>query len=88
MFVASLWFALVFLLNAGEIWSLLEFYFREAATATDPQALMQSMSERAKLAGFSWVSFALWLVQKILQPLLGIAFVLLYFQSRIDDATE
>jgi hypothetical protein len=80
--IASLWFALVLLFNAGQIWSALDFYFREVATATDAQALMRSMSEHAKLAGFSWVNFALWLAQKILQPLLGIAFVLLYFDAK------
>jgi hypothetical protein len=88
VFVVSLWFAVVFLLNAAEIWSLFQFYLHEVATTTDPQALMQSMSEHAKLAGFSWMSFALWLVQKMLQPLLGIAFVLLYFQGRADNETE
>ncbi len=82
--IVSLWFALVLLLNAGDIWSLFAFYFREVATTTDPQALMQSMSKHAKLAEFSLTSFALWLVQKVLQPLVGIAFVLLYFQSKID----
>lgn len=87
VFLASLWFVAVLLLNAGQIWSALDFYFREAATATDPQALMQSMNEHAKSAGFSWMNFALWLVQKILQPLLGIAFVLLYFDSKIDMKT-
>lgn len=81
VWLASLWFALVLLFNAGQIWSALDFYFREVATATDAQALMRSMSEHAKLAGFSWVDFGLWLAQKILQPLLGIAFVLLYFDS-------
>jgi hypothetical protein len=80
--IASLWFALVLLFSAGQIWSALDFYFREVSTATDPQALMRSMSEHAKLAGFSWANFTLWLVQKILQPLLGIAFVLLYFDSK------
>jgi hypothetical protein len=87
VFLASLWFAVVLLLNAGQIWSAVDFYFREMATATDPQALLRSMSEHAKLAGFSWLNFTLWLVQKILQPLLGIAFVLLYFDS-IADSTE
>ena len=88
VFLASLWFAVVFLLNAGQIWSGLEFYFREVATTTDPQVLIRSLNEHAKLAGFSWTNLALWILQKILQPLLGIAFVLLYFDSKTDSETR
>jgi hypothetical protein len=86
VFLASLWFAFVLLFSAAQIWSAFDFYFREAATASDPQTLMRTMSEHAKaVTGFSWVNFAIWLVQKTLQPLLGIAFVLLYFDSKSDS---
>jgi uncharacterized protein DUF4339 len=83
--LASLWFTVVLVLSAGQVWSALELYFREMATATDPQALLQSMSEHAKAAGFNWVNFSLWLVQSVLRPLLGIAFVLLFFDSKQSD---
>lgn len=82
VFLASLWFGFVLLLNSGQLWSALHLYFQEVATTADPQVLLQSMREHAqKSAGFSSLTLGLWLVQKILQPLLGIAFVLLYFDS-------
>ena len=82
VFLASLWFALVLLFSANQISSALTFYFQEVVKATDAQALLQAMSEHAKTAGFSWLDLGFWLVQKLLQPLLGIAFVLLYLDNK------
>jgi len=51
-------------------------------TTQDPQTLLQKLTEAQQAHGFDVLSFALGIVQKILQPLVGIAFVLLYFGSR------
>lgn len=84
VFLASVWFALVLVLVLGPEWSLTERYFREMASVQDPQTLLQSLNEQSRTTGFNWWGFSLWLMQKILQPLLGIAFVLLYFDSKKD----
>jgi hypothetical protein len=80
VFLASFWFALVLVLNAGSEWSAMQHYFQALATTQDPQKLLQSLN--ASSPGFDLTRFALALVQAVLRPLLGIAFVLLYFNSR------
>ena len=79
VFLASLWFALVLVLNAGPEWSAMQHYFQVLATTQDPQKLLQSLN--ASSPGFDLTRFAFALVQAVLRPLLGIAFVLLYFNS-------
>jgi hypothetical protein len=86
--LASIWFAFVILLTIAVEWSTLTQYLREAMTTQDPQALLQSLAARSKAAGFNAIGFALNLLQTVLRPLLGIAFVLLYLQSRIDNEGE
>jgi hypothetical protein len=78
-FLASLWIALVILLNIGPEWSLMQRYFQTLATTQDPQALLQSLN--ANPPGFDVVHVTLAVLQAVLRPLLGIAFVLLYFAS-------
>lgn len=80
--LASFWFALIIVLNSGPEWSLMQQYFRALATTQDPQALLQSLNKSS--AGFDAVRVMLAVVQAVLRPLLGIAFVLLYFTSKID----
>ena len=53
-------------------------------TTHDPQALLQQMTEAQKASGFNVSAFALGVVEKILQPLVGIAFVVLYLDSKLD----
>jgi hypothetical protein len=53
-------------------------------TTQDPQALLQQMTETQKASGFNISAFALGVVEKILQPLVGIAFVILYLDSRLE----
>jgi hypothetical protein len=52
-------------------------------TTQDPQTLLQQLTEAQQAQGFNISAFALNVVQKILQPLLGIAFVVLYLDSKI-----
>jgi hypothetical protein len=65
---------------------MLKHYFNELMTTQDPQALLQKLTAAEQARGFNIFGFALGLLQRFLQPLLGIAFVLLYFDSRSGDA--
>jgi GYF domain 2 len=82
VFIASLWFAFVLAMALVSEWTTLQHSFNELMTTQDPQALLQKLSEAQQARGFDVSSFALGLLQKILQPLVGIAFVVLYIDSR------
>ena len=80
--IASIWFALVLVLQIGAEWHTIQHYFHELTTTQDPQALLQKITESQRAHGFDLFRFSLNALQRILQPLLGIAFVLLYFDSK------
>jgi hypothetical protein len=80
--IASIWFAFVLAITLGPEWSMLQHYFNELTITQDPQALVQKLTETQQTQGFDLSSFVLNLLQRILQPLLGIAFVLLYLDSK------
>jgi hypothetical protein len=82
VFIASLWFAFVLVVTLGPEWSTLLNYFNKMMTTQDPQALLEKIATTQQAHGFDILSFALGILRKILQPLLGIAFVLLYFDSK------
>jgi hypothetical protein len=88
--IASIWFAFVLMLQIGAEWHTIQQYFHELTTTQDPQALLQKVTESQRAQGFNLLSLSLNVLQRILQPLLGIAFVLLYFDSkaatRIDSS--
>jgi hypothetical protein len=63
-------------------WATLQHYFNEIITTQDPQLLVQKLTEAQHTSGFDIAGFALSVFQKILQPLVGIAFVVLYIDSR------
>lgn len=86
VFIASIWFAFVFAIYTGAEWQSLQRYFQEVATIQDPQTLLQTLTTGSRVQSFNIVSFGLGLLQTLLRPLLGIAFVLLYFESKIDNA--
>jgi hypothetical protein len=52
-------------------------------TTQDPQALLQQMTEAQKASGFNITTFGLSIVQKVLQPLVGIAFVIVYLDTKL-----
>jgi hypothetical protein len=81
-FIVSIWAAFVLAITLGPEWTTLRHYFNELMTAQDPQALLQKLTETQQAHGFDVSSFALNLLQRILQPLLGIAIVVLYFESK------
>jgi hypothetical protein len=80
--IASIWFAFVLVLQIGAEWHTIQQYFHELTTTQDPQALLQKITESQRVHGFDLFSFSLNVLQRILQPLLGIAFVVLYFDSK------
>ena len=83
VFISSIWFALVLAITLGPQWTTLQHYFNQLATTQDPQALLQQLTEAQKAHGFDIYSFVLGILQKILQPLLGIAFIVLYLDCKI-----
>jgi hypothetical protein len=82
-FIASLWFAFVLAITLASEWTTLHHYLNQLMTTQDPQTLLQQLTEAQQARGFDISAFVLNLLQKILQPLLGIAFVVLYLDSRI-----
>src|SRR5437016_3894285 len=83
-FIASIWFAVVLAITLGAQWGTLQQYFNQLLTTQDPQALLQQMTEAQQASGFNIPAFALGIVEKILQPLVGIAFVVLYLDSKLE----
>ena len=83
VFISSIWFAFVLAIAVGPQWTTLQHYFNQLATTQDPQKLLQQLTEAQQAHGFDIYSFALGILQRILQPLLGIGFVVLYLDSKI-----
>jgi hypothetical protein len=83
-FIASIWFAVVLAITLGAQWGTLHQYFNQLLTTQDPQALLQQMTEAQQASGFNLVAFVLGAVEKILQPLVGIAFVVIYLESKLQ----
>ncbi|PYJ09506.1 MAG: hypothetical protein DME93_12760 [Verrucomicrobia bacterium] len=82
-FIASLWFAFVLVVTLVSEWTTLHHYFNQFVTTQDPQKLLQQLTEAQQARGFDVSAFSLNLLQRILQPLLGIAFVVLYLDCKI-----
>jgi hypothetical protein len=82
VFISSFWFAFALAVALVSQWPTLQHSLNELMTTQDPQALLQKLTEAQHARGFDVLGFALGLLQKILQPLVGIAFVVLYINSR------
>ena len=87
-FIASIWFAVVLAITLGAQWGTLHQYLNQLMTTQDPQALLQQMTEAQKASGFNIAAFALGVVEKILQPLVGIAFVVIYLESKLELSSD
>ena len=87
-FIASIWFAVVLAITLGAQWGTLHQYFNQLLTTQDPQALLKQMTEAQQASGFNVAAFALSVAEKILQPLVGIAFVVLYMDSRFEPGSH
>jgi hypothetical protein len=79
--IASLWFAFVLAVRLGPEWATLQNYLVQFVTSQDPQTLLQQLTEAQQARGFDLLAFTLGILEKVLQPLLGIAFVVLYLDS-------
>ena len=79
--LASLWCALVIALNIGPEWQTVQSYFHQLTTSQDPQAMIQALSS-SKPHSANLFSFLLSFLQIVLRPLLGISFVVLYFDAK------
>jgi hypothetical protein len=83
-FIASIWFAVVMVFTLGAQWGTLRHYLNQLMTTQDPQVLLQQITEAQKASGFNIAAFALSVVEKVLQPLVGIAFVVVYLDTKLE----
>jgi hypothetical protein len=83
--VVSIWFAFVLAITIVPQWQMLRDYFLEVMRTQDPQALYQKMNASLQTHGVDYTALGVSVLQRILQPLLGIAFVVLYLDSKGDD---
>jgi GYF domain 2 len=90
--IVSIWYAFVIVLSIavfwpklGAEWPILHDYFNQLTQAQDPQALLQKINASLQTRGYDYLALALNIGQRILQPLLGIAFVVLYLDSKGDE---
>ena len=82
-FIASLWFAFVLTITLAAQWGTLHHHFNQLLTTQDPETLLQQITQAQQASAFDISAFALGVIQKILQPLVGIAFVVLYLDSKL-----
>src|SRR5437588_10186669 len=85
--IVSLWFAFALAITITPAWPMLRDYFVELMRTQDPQALYQKINAALQTRGVDYPALALNILQRILQPLLGIAFVVLYLDSKGDGET-
>ena len=87
-FIASIWVAFVLALEVGPAWPSFQHSLQTLMSAQNPQALIEALKATPQTHGVDIASFAAALLQAILRPLLGIAFVVLYFDTEIDEDTS
>jgi len=79
--LASLWFAIVIVLNIELVWQIVQSYIHQLMISQDPQEMLQGLSS-SKPPSPSSLTVALGILQIVLRPILGISFVVLYFDSK------
>lgn len=84
VFIASLWFGFVFIVAILQDWPTIVTYSNQFLTSQDPQLLLEKLTAAQQARGFDLLRFTLGLLQRLLQPLVGIAFVSLYLDSRTE----
>jgi hypothetical protein len=87
-FIVSLWTLFVLALETAASWSSLQQSFHTLMTSHDPQTLMEALKVAPKSSGEDVLTSGAALLQAILRPLLGIPFVLLYFDTKAGRAEE
>lgn len=84
--LASIWCAFATALSIGPEWATITEYFNSLTAIQDPQAILETL--RAHSPGVGALALLLSVLQAILRPLLGIAFVLLYLDTKADEQSE
>src|SRR5713226_5332616 len=91
-FIVSIWYAFIIALSVAVFWPklsaewpMLQEYFNQLTQTQDPQALLQKLNTSLQTRGFDYPALALNIGQRLLQPLLGIAFVVLYLDSKHES---
>ena len=90
--IVSIWFAFIIALSvvvfwpklSGE-WPMFQDYFNQLTQTQDPQALLQKINANLQTRGSDYPALVLNIVERVLQPLLGIAFVVLYLDCKGDE---
>ena len=80
--IVSIWIGFVLAITVIPQWQMLRDYFVQVMQTPDPQALYQKMSAAMQAHGVDYQTLGLNVLERILQPLLGIAFVILYFDAK------
>jgi len=83
--IVSVWFAFVLAITITPQWQMLQNYLLEVTRTQDPQALYEKMLAAMQTHGVDYQALALNVLERIFQPLLGIAFVVLYLDSKRED---
>lgn len=83
--VVSIWSVLVMAITITPQWAMLRDYLVQVLQTQDPQALYEKMTAAMQTHGVDYQALALNVVERILQPLLGIAFVVLYLDSKGEN---
>ena len=92
-FIVSFWYAFIIALSIVVLWPrlvadwpMMQDYFNQIMQTQDPQAVLQKLNASLQAPhGFDYRALALSIGERILQPLLGIAFVVLYLDCRPKD---
>jgi hypothetical protein len=79
--IFSFWCAFVLALSIGPAWPMVREYFHQIANPQNREALMEALKAGSATRGFDPLSLGLGIVQGLLHPLLGIAFVFLYLDT-------
>ncbi len=86
--VSSLWVLFLIVLSLPTLLPAFHEYWRLISTTQNPQTLIEAMTKASQGRGLERLSFALWLLEKVLQPLLGIAFVLIFLAARSAESDK
>jgi hypothetical protein len=86
--VSSLWVLLLMVLSLPTLLPAFHEYWRLIWTTQNPQTLIEAMTKASQGQGLERLNFALWLVEKMLQPLVGIAFVLIFLAARSAESDK
>ena len=86
--VSSLWVLFILLVSLPSLVPAFREYWKLIWTTQNPQTLMEAMSKASQGQGLERLNFALGLVEAMLRPLLGIAFVLIFLAARSAETDK